>query len=543
MVYCDSCKKENNSTAKFCIYCGKPLINKSNNKFTSYKNHAIGSGSIETVQRYGSAVKEHVVAYTGKDNQTGIEVKKGLKKISQSKLSSNPKYRKANLTQQAGYSGENKYTARQNAKNIIKRNGNNVHNTDVKGSGSYNQLFDHVVTDKNGNIISQEQMKLVGSSPRACLTKLLSKDYEKYYDANATITIPKEYYEGVEIKGKNVSIFTEIDKDVKKIQKQLDKAKLDNNKELTEQLQGKINKLEKVRHSVKNSEITKAEAMEARLHPELSTAKDVGKLSLEAGGVQALYGLAISGITSIIQNIVAVHKKEKTVDEAVKDGVGDTVKGTAVSFASGSSGSLIKGFLQNSSKEALRDLSETNFAATLVTSSIEVTKTIKKFINKKISGLQCFEELGEKGTGQVSATLCAIAGQELIPIPVVGAMIGSMVGYVLSTACYKGIIETFKEQKLSEEERNYIEKDCKKMIAMIRNYQIEMNNYMNQYLSDHIETFNSAFDQMYKAIALDDIDGFIGGANTITKKLNGKVQFNNFNEFDTLMNSSESFKL
>ena len=32
-------------------------------------NSGIAGGAAETVQRYGSAVKEHVVAYSGKDNE------------------------------------------------------------------------------------------------------------------------------------------------------------------------------------------------------------------------------------------------------------------------------------------------------------------------------------------------------------------------------------------------------------------------------------------------------------------------------------------
>ena len=45
--------------------------------------HAGLSGAqAETIQRYGSAVKEHAVAYTGVDREFGKELAKGLKDIS-----------------------------------------------------------------------------------------------------------------------------------------------------------------------------------------------------------------------------------------------------------------------------------------------------------------------------------------------------------------------------------------------------------------------------------------------------------------------------
>lgn len=70
-----------------------------------------------------------------------------------------------------------------------------------------------------------------------------------------------------------------------------------------------------------------------------------------------------------------------------------------------------------------------------------------------------------------------------------------------------------------------------------------MNSLINRYLFNYSATFNNAFDQMYKAIKLNDIDGFISGANEITKKVNGKVHFKNFNEFDSFMGSLAPFKL
>ena len=38
----------------------------------------IAGASYETVRRFGSAVKEHVVAYPGKDNEAGKALVKGL---------------------------------------------------------------------------------------------------------------------------------------------------------------------------------------------------------------------------------------------------------------------------------------------------------------------------------------------------------------------------------------------------------------------------------------------------------------------------------
>ncbi len=541
MKICKNCGCKNFYNCNFCTQCGTFLNNNSNEKKNTYQNVIIEGTATETVQRYGSAVKEHIVAYSGIDNESGEQLKKGLKQISESKL--NPEYIKKNLKQQAGFSAENKYAARENARNIISKSGERIHNTDIKGSGSYNELFDHIVTDENGIVISEEQMKFIGNNPKELVNKLASKKFQKYFDANAKITIPKDYYEGVDIDGKQVSVFTEIDKSLENYYKQLEKVKTNGNFEVANKLEEKIAKYEKIRASLKNSEITNAEAMEARLHPVLSTTKDIGKISLKAGGVQAAWGAGIGGGISLIKNFVSLVKGEKTVDEVAFSVGCDTLKAGALSFATGFTGSAIKGAMQNAKNELLRDLSKTNIAATIVTTTVETGKTLKKFMYNEISGLECLEELGEKGTGQVSAVIFAIAGQELIPIPVVGGIIGSMVGYTLTTAFYKEILGTLKEAKLTHDERIRIEKESAEVISLMRQYRKEMNSLINRYLFDYTATFNNAFNQMYKAIKLNDIDGFNSGANEITKKVNGKVHFKNFNEFDSFMDSLAPFKL
>jgi hypothetical protein len=111
-----------------------------------------------------------------------------------------------------------------------------------------------------------------------------------------------------------------------------------------------------------------------------------------------------------------------------------------------------------------------------------------------------------------------------------------MVGYALSSACYGQLVDALKEAKLAREERIRIEAECTEAVTMIRQYRAEMEKMVNQYLTDHINTFHAAFDDMKYALNIGDIDGFIAGANAITKKLGKTPQFETFSEFDALMN-------
>ena len=513
-----------------CEFC--MVDSKKENKI---EDAAISGAAYETTQRYGSSIKEHFVAFSGVDNEIGIALKKGLKKISTEKL--NPDYIEQNLKQQSGYAAEVKYTARENAEHIINGDSTRVINTDIKGSGSYNELFDHIIT-KDGVVVSQEQMKFVGNDVKECVGKLLSPKFQKYRDNNAVFTLPSDYFEpdanGIP------KIQNEVDRRILETKRSIDSGKLP--EEVLKKKQQDLKELEKLKENVKNSKLSKQEAIEARLHPEWSTAKDVLKLSHRAGLEQAKIGAAIGGSVSIVRNIVSVVNGDKTVTDAVLSVVKDTATVAAVSYGTGVAGSLIKASMQNSGSAVFRGLSKSNLPAAIVSLSIDSAKTLRKFFNGDISGLECLENLGETGTGMISSAMFATVGQVLIPIPVVGAMAGSMIGYALSSSCYGLLVGALKEEKLAREERIRIEKECEEHIKNLKEYRAQLEKYFDDYMTYYKNNFREAFKQIKTAYEIGDCDGYLDGCDKIITALGGTSQYSTVKEFEELMDSDEPIK-
>ncbi len=483
----------------------------------------------EVVDRYGSAQKEHIVSCSGIDNEKGRKLVRGLENTAGSKI--NEDYAFQNIKQQAGYAAEDKYTARQNAEKIISGSKERYSRTDDLGHVN-DPLFDHVLLDEDGVVVlgSGEQMKFVGASPKACLSKLTSPKFEKYIDADAKITIPSDFYPGV---------LQEADEKIQSLQQQFDKARSSGNLELSAELKQDIDKYKKIKSLVKDSGITNKEAIEARLHPRISTAKDIEKISHRAGVEQARIGALIGGGISLIRNTVGVIKGEVEPFEAAKSITLDTGKGAIVGYATAFAGSTIKAGMQNFSSSTIRTLSKTNAPAMIVSLTIDLGKSMTRFAKGQISGLDLLDEVGEKGAGHISSAVFAIVGQATIPVPVVGAMVGSMVGYALSSAFYQELTTSMKEANLAKETRMRIEKECEEAIRYTRQCRGEMNAIASQYLSDYQKVFNSAFSDMDSAFESGDIDRFISGANMITKKMGGKVPYRNMSEFEVFMNNNE----
>ena len=512
------------------------------NKKNGLLNAAIVGGTYQTTQKYGDAVKQHFVAYSGRDNETGINLVKGLKDIAEGKI--NPDYEFQNISQQSGFAAEVKEVARSNAEAIINDDSTRKIRTDDLGRIN-DQLYDTLTIDKNGNIIdgTGEQIKFLGSSKddtkglgnaKRAFDKLSSKEFKKYLDNDAKIVVPPEQYQG---------ILQEADAEINKLSSQLDRLKNSEKTEEFTKIENRIKDLKKLKENLKKASLTTEEAREARLSPKLSTAKDVLKLSHRAGLDAAQTASLIGGSVSIVKNITAVFKNEKNTGEAVRDVALDTGRAGALGYGTGFDGSIIKGAMQNSESTYIRALSKTNIAGTTVNIAITSTRILTNYFNGKIDGVQCLEMLGQEGVGMVASAMFATIGQIAIPIPVVGGLIGGMIGYALSSASYGLLLNALKEKEIAHKERMYIESVCAEHIKMIREYRLEIEKIINQYLSNKLEVFNKAFTGIKNALEIGDIDLFIENTNRITENFGGKPAFSTIDEFDEIMLTKTTIKI
>ena len=506
-------------------------------KMKDISEAALEGAALENVSKYGSANKEFLVAYSGKDNEIGKTNTRGLKKISNYKLNSDPNYRTKNIKQQAGFAAEEIYTAKQNAENIINNSKERISRTDdLKERRVNDPLHDHVILDENGFEISGsgEQMKFVGNNPTQCLEALKSDKYQKYYDADAIITVPSEYYYG---------IIDEANKQIEKLEGQLADALDKGDTERALQHRKDINKLRKIKTSLKDSGITRQEAIFARLHPKLATAKYIVKISHRAGMQQTMIGIIIGGSISLTKNILAVMREEKTSDEAAKELLIDTGNSAISSYMIAFTGSAIKGIMQNAKSDSVRILSQTNLPSTILNSTLDMGGIMKDFIIGKIDTCQCLERLGEKGVSQICSAMFATLGQLAIPIPLLGGMIGSMIGYSISTACYNETLNSLRDAKIAKEERIIIEKECNEIIKIVNKQRFETEKCVNNYLKEYKETFDMAFTQMDNAINNNDIKTLIEETNMIAEKFGRKSDFETKEQADQIIINKTAFKL
>ncbi len=129
--------------------------------------------------------------------------------------------------------------------------------------------------DEKGNVIASTatQSKFVGRNGAECFEKFLSKPYKKYFENGAKMEIPKDFFGDFQ-KEANIKI--------KSLESRIAKQKELGDFQKADILERRLRKCKTIKANTRPASITKKEAIESRLNPKLSTAKDVANLSHQA---------------------------------------------------------------------------------------------------------------------------------------------------------------------------------------------------------------------------------------------------------------------
>ncbi len=497
----------------------------------------VGSTSEESVL-YASANSEH------------FSVLDRLEEISKRKI--NPKYIKQNINQQAGYSAEIKEQARVNAHNILAGKRERVRQYDDLSSGQKAQvkklfpnyatpkknheLVDYISVDEKGNVIpgTLTQSKFVGRNGEECFKKLLSKPYKKYFENGAKMNVPKDYYRDIQ---------KATDAEIKKLESQIAKQKGLGDFQKAAILEKELQKCKTIKAHTRPASATKREAIEARLNPNLSTAKDVTSISHQAGMKAAQTGVLIGGGVSLVTNVYECVANGKDPIKAIKHTAIATLKGGALSYGSAFASSSLGGLMQSSANRIIQSLGKGSVPAMIVGVCVANATVLTRYFSGKIDKTELLKQLGKANTTLVSSGAMAVAGQALIPIPVVGALIGGFVGAILSETCLNALLKAREEAKLARQRRIEIEKECREIIKHLEAYQNQFKEVFEKYFHETTKFFNQSFNELERASYAGDADLAIGVNNKIQERLGQKALFDNKQEGWELIISNKDIRM
>ncbi|WRG71934.1 hypothetical protein E5E11_03585 [Helicobacter pylori] len=494
-------------------------------KYSNITDATIMGSTGEESALYASANREH------------LSVLNKLEEISKRKI--NPNYINQNVNQQAGYSAEIKEQARVNDHNILAGKRERIVQYDDLSSeqkaqvknlcpnyatpSKNHEIVDYISVDKKGNVIpgTLTQSKFVGKNGEECFKKLLSKDYKKYFENGAKMKIARNHYGDFQ---------RAVNTRIKSLESQIAKQKGLGDFQKATILEKELQKCKTIKAHTRPASATKAEAIEARLNPNLSTAKDVTRVSHQAGMNAAQTGALIGGGVSAITNIYECIANGKDPIKAIKHTAIATLKGGALSYGSTFASSSLGGLMQSSANKIIQSLGKGSVPAMIVGACVANATVLTRYFSGKIDGTELRKQLVKANTTLVSSGAMTVAGQALIPIPVVGMLVGGFVGAILSETCFNAFLKAREEAKLVNQRRIEIERECHEFIKLLEIYQNQFKEVFERYFHETTKFFNQSFDELERALYTGDADLGIGINNKIQERLGQKALFDNSKE-------------
>ncbi|WQV70982.1 hypothetical protein KVK71_03775 [Helicobacter pylori] len=491
-------------------------------KYSNIIDATTMSSTAEESAFYASANREHFSAWDR------------LEEISKRKI--NPKYINQNINQQAGYSAEIKEQTRVNARNILAKKGERIVQYDDLFSekkaqvqklfpnhatpSKNHEIVDYISVDEKENVIPNTavQSKFVGRNGAECFEKFLSKDYEKYLENGMKMEIPKDFVGDFQ-KEANIKI--------KSLESRIAKQKELGDFQKADILERRLQKCKTIKAHTRPASITKKEAIEARLNPKLSATKDVASVSHQAGMNAMQTGAWIGGGVSSITNFYECVANGKDPIKAIKHTLVATAKGGALSYGSAFASSSLGGLMQSSANRIIQSLGKGSAPAMIVGACVTNATVLIRYLSGKIDRTELLKQLRKANTTLVSSGAMAVAGQALIPIPVVGALVGGFVGAILSETCFNAFLKAREEAKLARQRRIEIEKECREIIKLLEAYQNQFKEVFERYFHETTKFFNQNFDELERALYAGDADLAIGVNNKIQERLGQKPLFDN----------------
>lgn len=478
----------------------------------------------ETVSRYGSANAEFVKAYTGIDNEAGKVLSKGLKGISQEKTG---------VKQRAGWAGEVAGTSRDNAEAIINKSSERtIRSDDLKHYGidtdsKYREAVDRVRVDENGKIIYEAQTKLEASGNKVA-NQVSHEDhkYSKYFGKQ--LELPSEQVEDAK---------TYCRKRAENLRKHALQAEQKGKPELAEKFRERADRFDKLaEEDIVDLGISTEQAIDYAEKPLRETMKDIALTSHRAGVEGAKYGAVIGGVISLLTNAFSVAQDKKQLGEAAQDFALETVKAGALGYTTAFAGAAIKGGMQQSSNQTLRTLAGTNAPALAINICLSLGSSVKRYVTGEISEAQLLSEVGEKGAGMLSSSMMAALGQLAIPVPFVGAAIGGMIGYTLSSLFYQSALDAARGVELSRQQLARIRAIEEAARDQIAEEQAQLDSFTRREIPQLLQETQHLF-AIVNDVVGGGIDDLAAAINQYATLLGKQLQFQSFEEFDDFMNA------
>jgi hypothetical protein len=172
---------------------------------------------------------------------------------------------------------------------------------------------------------------------------------------------------------------------------------------------------------------------------------------------------------------------------------------------------------------------------------VQSSKSLRAYLDNRIDTEQLLDEINQTAVNGTASFYYGTVGQTVIPVPVAGALIGSIVGYFVGNILYQSSLLSLGEPAevtQAQKRRTRVEEICLHAIPLIQQHREALQRVIEENCIEQVTLFNAAFQTMDSASEGRDPHLYISQLETICSALYAGLPFKTFGEFDLFMHDS-----
>jgi len=182
---------------------------------------------------------------------------------------------------------------------------------------------------------------------------------------------------------------------------------------------------------------------------------------------------------------------------------------------------------------ALKTLGKSNPMTNIATATTYTGQHLVAYFNGDISKEKLFEEINHTAITTTSTVYYAGFAQAVIPIPIVGALVGATVGFYIGNLLHRsGLIALGDSNivKVAKARRKKIENMCNQLIPLIQKSRKELEIYIDKYFADRKEIFEESFSNLDLSLKSNNNELFMSSLEKINNQYGKTLGEKSFKE-------------
>ena len=198
-----------------------------------------------------------------------------------------------------------------------------------------------------------------------------------------------------------------------------------------------------------------------------------------------------------------------------------------------SSSSQSEAVIQTGTFAMFKAIEKGNIVTSMIASTAFASRVIWAYTKGEITREKLFEELNHTALTTISTIYYTGFGQMLIPIPIVGTLMGAVVGFFVGNLLYRSGAITLGESKIvnaAKERKEKIEEMTNTLIPIIQKNRKDLEKYISTYFSERKEIFTEALTNLDVSLGTHNNELFIESLKSINLQYGKSLEEKTFQE-------------